>query len=85
MTSGFRALGSASPSATILLIIVTLLLLAAIVVDRSIRQSPAARHAVMLVNSATIGLCPVMVVVARLARVRAQIRLPNPMCHAALK
>jgi hypothetical protein len=58
---------------------VTLLLLAAIVVHRSIRQSPAAKHAVMLMTLVTIGFCPMMVVVARLAWVRAQIRLPNPM------
>ena len=67
MTSRFRALGSASPSAIIVLVIVTLLLLAGIVVHRSIRQSPAARHAVMLMALVTIGFCPMMVVVARLA------------------
>ena len=78
MTSGF-AFGSASPSVIILLAIVTLLLLAAIVVHRLIRQSAAARHAVMLTTLVTIGFCPIMVVVARLAWVRAQIRLPNPM------
>jgi beta-lactamase regulating signal transducer with metallopeptidase domain len=77
MTSGFSAPGSASPSLVILLAIVTLLLLAAIVVHRSIRHSPAARHAVMLITLVTIGFCPIMVVVARLAWVKAQIRLPN--------
>ena len=79
MTSGFSALRSASPSVIILLVIVTLLLLAAIVVHRSIRQSPATRHAVMLMTLVTIGFCPMMVVVAHLAWLRAQIRLPNPM------
>jgi hypothetical protein len=79
MTRGFSALRSASPSVIILLVIVTLLLLAAIVVHRSIRQSPATRHAVMLMTLVTIGFCPMMVVVARLAWVRTQIRLPNPM------
>jgi beta-lactamase regulating signal transducer with metallopeptidase domain len=79
MISWFRALGFASPSAMIFLIIATLLLLAAIMVHRSIRRSPAARHAVMLVTVVTIGLCPVMLLVARLAEVRAQLRLPNPM------
>jgi beta-lactamase regulating signal transducer with metallopeptidase domain len=33
----------------------------------------------MLVTVVTIGLCPVMLLVARLAEVRAQLRLPNPM------
>jgi beta-lactamase regulating signal transducer with metallopeptidase domain len=79
MTSGFSALRSASPSVIIFLVMVTLLLLAAIVVHRSIRQSPAAKHAVMLMTLVTIGFCPMMVAVARLAWVRAQIRLPNPM------
>jgi beta-lactamase regulating signal transducer with metallopeptidase domain len=79
MTSGFSALRSASSSVIIFLVIVTLLLLAAIVVHRSIRQSPAAKHAVMLMTLVTIGFCPMMLVVARFAWVRAQIRLPNPM------
>ena len=79
MTSGLSVLGSASPSVIILLVIVTLLLLAAIVVDHSLRQSPAARHTVMLMTLVTIGFCPMMVVVVRLGWVRAQIRLPNPL------
>jgi len=79
MTSVFSALGAASPSVIILLAVVTLLLLVAIAVHRSIRQSPAARHAVMLITLVTIGFCPTMVVVARLAWVRGEIRLPNRM------
>lgn len=79
MTSGFSALGSTSPFVPILLAIVTLLLLAAFVVHRSIRQSPAARHAVMLITVVTIGFCPMMLVVARLAWASAQIRLPHRM------
>ena len=55
MTNGFSALGSASPSVLILLVIVTLLLLAGIVLHRSIRHSPAARHAVMLMTLVTIA------------------------------
>lgn len=79
MISWFRGLGFASSSAMILLVIATLLLLAAIVVHSLIRRSPAGRHAVILVTLVTLGLCPVMLVVARRVGVRAQIRLPNPM------
>jgi hypothetical protein len=78
MNSWFRVLEAASPAAMTVLVIATVILLAAIVVHRTLRQSPARRHAVMLVALVAIGLCPVLVVVARLAGTVPWIPLPNP-------
>jgi beta-lactamase regulating signal transducer with metallopeptidase domain len=84
MNSWFRVLEAASPAAMTVLVIATVILLAAIVVHRTIRQSPARRHAVMLVALVAVGLCPVIVVVARLAGMVPWIPLPNPIAFDEL-
>jgi beta-lactamase regulating signal transducer with metallopeptidase domain len=84
MTACFGILEKAFPPAMTMLVMATVVLLAAIVVHRTISQSPAIRHAVLLIALVTIGLCPIMVVAARLAPARALVFLPNPSVFDAL-
>ena len=79
MTAGLRAVDAAVPATVAVLVVATAVLLAAIVAHRVVRRYAAARHAVVLIALLTIGLCPLMVTVARptgVARLTAY--FPNP-------
>ncbi len=66
MTPWFRILERAFSPAMTMLAVATVVLLAAVVVHRIIGRSAACRHAVLLIALLTVGLCPIMVVTARL-------------------
>src|SRR5215472_7188974 len=78
MTAALKAVEAASPVAMTVLVIATLVLLAAIVVHRTILRSAAVRHAVVLMALLTIGLCPLIVIAARLAGTARFTFSPNP-------
>lgn len=79
MTAGLSTIETASPTAVAVLVVATVVLLAAIAAQRMIKRSPAAKHAVVLIALLTVGLCPVMVTVARpIGVARLTSSLPNP-------
>jgi len=78
MTTLLKAIGTVPSAAVGVLFVATVVLLAAIVAHRLLRRSPAGRHAVVLIALLTVGLCPVMLRIARPAGARLTSFLPNP-------
>jgi|GEM_PF-4412251 len=63
-----------SPAIVVILAEATLVLLAAILVQPFLRRLPATRHALLLLALITVGLSPVIVLVARHAGLPARVR-----------
>src|SRR5271155_280390 len=79
MTAALKAVETATPVAAAVLVVGTVVLFAAIVAYRVVRRSPAAGHAIMMTALLAIGLCPLMVTIARPAGAAGLTSLlPNP-------
>jgi beta-lactamase regulating signal transducer with metallopeptidase domain len=73
MSATVEAMVRVSPTAVIVVVEATLILLAAILVQPFLRRFPAARHALLLLALITVGVSPVVVLVARHAGLPAMI------------
>ncbi len=84
MTPWFRLIDVVYRPAITTLIIASIILLAVIVVHQTISRSSAGRHAIILLALVSIGLCPVMVILAHLINAAALVPLPNSLMFTSL-